>query len=133
MAQKLFAFYVDADSLPELKKAVNEGLAKMGEAGAASGGGKAAGGGASSGGAKADLDAVKAALTNLKTAHDTKAGDPTGKEKKVGIGKVKNVLKKFKVTNSKDLKEEDYAAVVKAATDAMPGDSDEQEEDEDPI
>lgn len=54
------------------------------------------------------FDQVKNRLTDLKTAVDSHHGE----EKKLGIKEVKAILEKYKVTNSKDLTEDQYAPIL---------------------
>lgn len=118
MSAKLFAFHVEGDSIPELQKSVQEGLAKLGASGGAAAGGKAAPTATKAAAAAptATLDEVKNALTALKTAVDEKEGE----DKKLGLKAVKGVLKKFGKTSSTDLEEEKYAECIAAAQAAMP-------------
>jgi hypothetical protein len=113
MANGLFAFHCEANSIAELQKAVQDGLTKLGASAGGAAGGKGA---AASSGPKATLDEVKAALTKLKDAVDEKEGA----DKKLGIKAVKTVLKKFGVTSSTDLEEAKYGEAVAAAEAAMP-------------
>ena len=118
--QKLYAFHVEADSMEELLKQLDTQVSKLK---GATGAGKAASGKAEAasksaeGGSKASLEDVKKALTSLKDAHDAK-------EAKSGIKVVKGVLKKYSVTNSTDLTEDQYPAVIKSAEEAMPKEGD---------
>lgn len=66
--------------------------------------------------AKVTLDQVKNGLTKLKTTVDEKEGE----EKKAGIKAVKAVLKKFGVSQSPDLTEDQYAPIMEAIEAAMP-------------
>lgn len=114
---KLLAFHVEANSTKELASAVKEGLAEL-EKTAVTGGAAPEGKGkkeAKSDVPKATLDGVKNALTALRKA----IGGDDDEEKK-GLKAIKAVLKKFGVTVSTDLKEDQYGPVMKAIEAAMP-------------
>lgn len=117
MQSKLLAFHVEADDLPTLLKAIDDGKSKVAAKIAASAPeakpeSKPAAPAAES---KAKLPDVMNALTAYKNAVDA---PDKGKAKK-GLAAVKEVLAVFGVTNSKDLKADQYDAVVAAAEKAL--------------
>lgn len=126
---KLLAFYVTAATVPELITQVEAGLAEVRKAGGAqapASGGKAPAAPKETPAAaapKATLEEIKNKLTELKTIIDTREGE----DKKLGLKAIKALLKEFKVTQSPDLKPEQFdpfLAAVEAAIAKQPKEDD---------
>lgn len=126
MGQKLWGFHGEADTPAELLTLMQEQTAKLqAMVGGAPAKEKAAKKEAAPkekeekaapAGPASTLEEVKKALTDLRDAIDAKEGP----DKKLGLKAVKTLLKKYGVTQSTDLKEDQLGAVKKDAEAAMP-------------
>lgn len=128
---KLFALHVEDDSAEGLITRAEVALAQLKARGGGSAPapeGKPAKGG--KGESKPDASAPKVTLDGVKQAliklREAVGGKDDGEKK--GLKAVKAVLKKFGVTQSPDLKEDQYPGIMKAISEAMPSEESDGED-----